>query len=97
MDRTLGIDTERYDAIVKRGLGPYDRLFNDDLGDGGWTNINAAHWALIEAALDEHRGEGKRFLVTFGAWHKYWFLERLREREDVVVLQLAEVWGPAGD
>ena len=81
-----GIHTDRYDEIVKEGLEPYNRLFNDDLGAGGWDNINAAHYALIAAALDEHSGEGKRFLITFGAWHKHWFLEKLRARGDVVVV-----------
>lgn len=85
-DDPLFIHTERYDEIVRAGLEPYDRLFNDDLGPGGWENINAAHYALIAEALDAHTGEGKRFLITFGAWHKYWFLEQLRQRDDIVLI-----------
>jgi len=73
-----------YDEIVKEGLEPYDRIFNDDLGLGGWANINAAHWALLEQAIDARPGQ--RLVITFGGWHKYWFLERLRERDDVVLL-----------
>ncbi len=84
-DDPRGIHTDAYDEIVKRGLEPYNRLFNDDLGAGGWDNINAAHYALIEAALDRHKGSGKRFLITFGSWHKYWFLEKLRKRRDIVL------------
>lgn len=79
------IHTGRYDEIVEAGLEPYDRLFNDDLGAGGWANINAAHYALIEAALDEHSGEGKRVLIMFGAWHKYWFIKELTLRSDIKV------------
>jgi len=90
LETPLGIHTARYDALVKEGLEPYDRLFNDELGPGGWTNINAAHYALVAAALDAHRGEGRRFLITFGAWHKYWFLEQLRERDDVTLLSLED-------
>ena len=67
-------------------MAPYNRLFNDDLGPGGWDNINAAHYALIEAYLNEHSGEGQRVLITFGAWHKYWLLDRLRARDDIVLL-----------
>lgn len=78
------IHTPTYDEIVKEGLTPYDELFSDDLGPGGWTHINAAHWALLERALEERRGQ--RLVITFGAWHKYWFLERLRERDDVELL-----------
>lgn len=78
------IHTDAYDTIVKEGLLPYDELFNDDLGPGGWTNINAAHWALIEAAIDARPGQ--RLIITFGGWHKYWFLEQLRERDDVRLL-----------
>ncbi len=90
------IHTPRYDAIVQRGLEPYDRLFNDILGPGGWTNINRAHYALISEALDRRRDSGERILIMFGAWHKYWILDRLMEREDVVVRSLAECLG-AGD
>ncbi|MCP3906259.1 MAG: hypothetical protein GY715_21760 [Planctomycetes bacterium] len=79
------IHTDAYDQIVRTGLEPYDRLFNDDLGPGGWSNINAAHYALIAAALDAHTGERTRVLIMFGAWHKYWFRDRLRERADVVL------------
>ena len=89
----LGSHTPRYDALVKEGLEPYDRLFNDELGPGGWTNINAAHYALIANALDAHRGEGRRFLITFGSWHKYWLLEQLRERDDVTLLSLEDFVG----
>ena len=87
----LGIHTRRYDSIVEAGLEPYDRLFNDELGPGGWTNINRAHYAHIAAALDEHKGSGKRFLVTFGSWHKYWILKALRERDDVALIPLRAV------
>ncbi|MFQ5502297.1 MAG: hypothetical protein ACE5EQ_08350 [Phycisphaerae bacterium] len=84
----LKIHTDRYDAIVKEGLEPYNRLFNDDLGPGGWDNINAAHYGLIAEALDAHRGEGKRFLIMFGSWHKYWILEKLRSRTDIRLISL---------
>jgi len=77
------IHTDGYDELVRQAMEPYNRLFNDDLGPGGWDNINKAHYALIEAALDEHSGEGKTILITFGAWHKYWFLDRLRKRDDI--------------
>ena len=91
LNTLLGIHTARYDDLVKQGMEPYDRHFNDDLGLGGWTNINAAHYRHIADALDQHRGEGLRFIVTFGAWHKYWFLEQLRERDDVELIELADV------
>ncbi len=86
----LGIHTERYDEITARGLEPYNRLFNDALGAGGWDNINAAHYALITASLDGHKGEGKRFLITFGAGHKRWFLDKLRQRDDITLRNLRE-------
>ena len=75
------IHTQRYDAITKAGLEPYDRLFNDGLGAGGWTAINKAHYALLARALDAHAG--KTVLIMFGAGHKYWFLEQLRTRPDI--------------
>jgi len=80
------IHTDRYDELVRQALEPYNRLFNDDLGPGGWDNINRAHYDLIEAALNEHSGEGAMVLITFGAWHKYWFLDQLRGRDDIVIV-----------
>ncbi|MCP3915385.1 MAG: hypothetical protein GY711_07505 [bacterium] len=80
------IHTASYDAVVEAGLEPYDRLFNDELGAGGWTNINRAHYALIERVLDKRSGQGARFLVMFGSWHKHRILSALRERDDVELL-----------
>ncbi len=89
------IHTPQYDAIVKRGMEPYNRLFNDDLGPGGWDNINAAHYRLIAKALNEHRHDGRRFLITFGSWHKYWFLEKLRQRPEIRLRNVSEFLAPA--
>lgn len=87
-----GIHTARYDAIVERGMEPYARLFNDALGPGGWDNINAAHWRLIERALDARRGRSQRIVITFGAWHKHRILRELARRDDVVVRPLTDFW-----
>ena len=84
------IHTEQYDEYVKKGMEPYDRHFNDIIGAGGWTNINAGHYALIEDVLDSHSGEGKRFLVTFGSWHKYYIKEQLRKRSDIKLVSVAD-------
>lgn len=85
------IHTDRYDAIVNEGMAPYDELFNEDLGLGGWTNINDAHWALCAAALDEERGRGRRVVITFGSWHKAPFRERLARRRDVTELDAGAI------
>jgi hypothetical protein len=78
------IHTVAYDEIVRTGMTPYDELWNDEIGPGGWTNINIAHWSLLESAIDARPGQ--RLVITFGSWHKYWFNDRLREREDVRLL-----------
>jgi hypothetical protein len=70
--------------------------FNTALGPGGWKNINQAHYRLIEQVLDRHSGTGKRFLITFGASHKYWFLEELRKRGDIVLLDPLDFIPDAG-
>lgn len=82
-DDPWGMHGARYDQFVAEGLRPYDQLFNEELGAGGWSNINAAHIALMNAALDRHAGQGKRVLVTFGAWHKHQLLRALARRSDV--------------
>ncbi len=88
-DDPFFIHTEEYDRITKLGLAPYATLFANDLGRGDWERINAAHYALIDAALNNHQYEGARILITFGAGHKYWFLEKLRAREDINLIDPA--------
>lgn len=84
------IHTDRYDAAQEIQLSVYNRLFNDEIGPGGWDNINAAHYANIARTLDEHRGEGKRFLITYGAGHKGWILRHLRQRKDIMLLDVGQ-------
>ncbi|MFT5283988.1 MAG: hypothetical protein ACI8TQ_000139 [Planctomycetota bacterium] len=86
------IHSNAYDDCVELDLSVYDRLFNDELGPGGWTAINKAHYGNIEAALDKHSGEGKRFLITYGAGHKGWFLRELRKRTDIELIDLAPIF-----
>lgn len=83
------INTDAYDEAYELRLATYNRLFNDELGPGGWDNINESHWANIARALDGIRGEGARVLITYGAGHKGWFLRALRERVDVDLLDVA--------
>jgi len=92
-DDPLYIHTDHYDDLVERALEPYNRLFNDDLGPGGWDNINEAHYAHIEDALDAHKGEGATIVITFGSWHKSWFMHRLRERTDIVLVDPKPYFG----
>ena len=83
------IHTDAYDEAYDIRMQTYARLFDADLGPGGWDAINASHWAYIEAGLDRHRGEGVRFLLTYGAGHKGPFLRELRQRDDIVLLDVA--------
>jgi hypothetical protein len=83
------IHTDAYDEAYDIRMQVYSRLFDPDLGPGGWDAINASHWANIERALDRHRGEGVRFLLTYGAGHKGPFLRELRRRDDIVLLEVA--------
>lgn len=80
------IHSDEYDAIIKTGLTPYAELFANDLGLGDWETINKAHYGYIEDALDLHTGEGATILITYGAGHKYWFLEQLRKRTDITLV-----------
>ncbi len=82
------IHSDQYDTIVKKGMEPYNRHFNEILGAGGWDNINKTHFDLIARNLDKLRGKGKTVLIMFGAGHKYWFLEQLKKREDIELFSL---------
>lgn len=87
-DDPYWIHTDAYDQAQEIGLSVYNRLFNDELGLGGWDNINAAHYANIEKALDENSDLGLRILITYGAAHKGWFLRELRQRDDITLLDI---------
>lgn len=87
----LAMHTARFDEIVAEAMEPYERLFSRDLGEGGWTQINEGHYALVSEALDEIQGNGRRVLVMFGSWHKYRLREKLAERDDIVLRRLSEV------
>ncbi len=80
------IHSRAYDAAVKDRQETYQRLFGDDLGAGGWQAINAAHLAQIHAGLDKIKGQKKRVLILFGAWHKYPILEGLEARPDIFLV-----------
>ena len=90
----LVIHSEVYDRRVKEELSIYDEHLNDYIGEGGWTNINTSHMRLIDAAIDSHAG--KRILITFGAGHKYWFLEALGKRDDIKLIPVTPFL-PGGD
>jgi len=89
------IHTDAYDTAAEIELDVYNRLFNDELGPGGWDRINAAHYANIERVLDRRSGQGLRVLITYGAYHKGWFLRKLRERKDIRLLDMAPFLGEA--
>lgn len=84
------INSDAYDSLVEIELSVYNDLFNDELGLGGWDNINKAHYKYISEALDLHKFEGKRILITYGAGHKGWFLRELKKRDDIELVYLEE-------
>ena len=79
------VHTNEFDRLVATSREPYARYFDADLGPGGWTQINKAHNALINAALDRITGQGLSALVTFGTAHKYKIIESLMQRSDIAL------------
>ena len=82
------INSDAYDEAGEIRYEVYNRLFNETLLLGGWDNINIAHYWHIEKALEKHQYEGKRFLITYGAGHKGWFLRQLRKRDDIELVEM---------
>lgn len=86
-DDPVYLHSLQFDLRTKSKLGPYASHLTPVIGrPGGWTYINESHYTLIDTAIRKHAG--KRILVTFGAGHKYWFLEQLRYRDDVVLMDV---------
>ncbi len=85
------INSPAYDSLAEIELRVYNRLFNEELGAGGWDNINKTHFSYIAKALDTYAYQGKRILITYGAGHKGWFLRELGKRSDIRLRSLGEV------
>ncbi len=85
------INSDAYDEAAEVRLSTYNELFNDELGPGGWDNINEAHYSYIAKALDSLSNQNKRVLITYGAGHKGWFLRALKKREDIRLVSLQEL------
>lgn len=81
------IHSHAYDEAVRARQETLQRLFGDELGAGGWKKINQAHLALINAALNDLRGQEKRVLILYGAWHKYKILEGLEGRSNIHIIR----------
>ena len=87
-DDPYWIHTDAYDDAIEIWASTYNRLFNEELGPGGWDNINQAHYGHIETALNKYTNQGKRVLIIYGAGHKGWFMRQLRKRSDIELLQM---------
>ncbi len=85
------INSDAYDEAAEVRLGTYNELFNDELGPGGWDNINESHYSYIANALDSLTNQNKRILITYGAGHKGWFLRALKKRDDIRLVTLQEL------
>jgi len=86
------IHSVEYDEVVKTRQETYEQLFGGDLGDGGWTKINKAHLALMNRELDQLKGQEKRVLILFGAWHKYKILDEMEARSDISLLNASTLF-----
>ncbi|MEQ9301747.1 MAG: hypothetical protein RIF33_24415 [Cyclobacteriaceae bacterium] len=83
------INSDAYDDAAELYLSVYNDLLNDELGPGGWDNINVAHYGYIEQVLDSLSGNGQMILITYGAGRKGWFMRQLRKRTDIELLDMA--------
>lgn len=85
------LHSDRFDETLEIELEVFNRLFNDDLGAGGWENINNSHYALIDKELTALKNKGKRVLIMFGTGHKGWLKRKLKTRTDIELTPLLDV------
>jgi len=86
----IKIHSEEFDQILNIELQVFSDLFNDDLGKGGWENINLAHYQLIDFELNKLKNQNKKILILFGSGHKGWLIKKLQTRTDIVLKNLLE-------
>ena len=86
----IKIHSEEFDQILNIELQVFSDLFNDDLGKGGWENINLAHYQLIDFELNKLKNQHKKILILFGSGHKGWLIKKLQTRTDIVLKNLLE-------
>ena len=86
----INIHSEEFDQILNIELQVFSDLFNDDLGKGGWENINLAHYQLIDFELNKLKNQNKKILILFGSGHKGWLIKKLQTRTDIVLKNLLE-------
>ncbi len=91
-DDPLFIHTREFDRLVEASRTPYQEFFDEDLGPGGWTQINSAHTDLINSALDLISAKGMTALVMFGNAHKYMILRSLAARDDIALLNTRDLF-----
>lgn len=85
------IHSDDFDRILNIELQVFSDLFNDDLGRGGWENINQAHYRQIDIELNKIVNQNKRVALIFGSGHKGWLIKKLQSRTDIVLKKLLDV------
>ena len=85
------IHSDDFDRILDIELQVFSNLFNDDLGKGGWENINEAHYKKIDFELNNITNQNKRVVLVFGSGHKGWLVKKLRLRTDINLKNLLDV------
>lgn len=85
------LHSDRFDEILEIELSVFNHLFNNDIGAGGWENINNAHYALIDKELSALQNTDKRVLIMFGTGHKGWLIRKLKTRTDIELTPLLDV------
>jgi hypothetical protein len=87
----IKIHSNDFDQILNIELQIFSDLFNDDLGKGGWENINQAHYKQIDFELNKIINQKKRVVLIFGSGHKGWLVKKLQSRTDIILKNLLEV------
>ena len=87
----IWVNSAAYERAIDIQMAAFEKAFDKDLDQGGWGQINQAHFALIEEALDQHVNKNKRILITFGAGHIAWLRRALMNRNDIELKDIIEI------
>lgn len=84
------VNSQLFDEIMNVELKVYSELFDKDLKECGWEQVNQKHFKNIQEALKKVKNN-TRILITIGAGHKGWLKRELESMNEIKLLNVLDL------